>query len=467
MNKLHSRLFLLCMVLVLLWGCSSVRTSMPAPELKLPEKWSEAQDSSDKDSTVKEQVSWWEDFNDPQLDILIDQALRTNNDFTAATIRVRRAQLQAGLVDTNRTPSVAVGVNSGLTHTFNPQATYHSSGIYSSMSYELDLWGKLSSQRDAAHLEVQATDADCQAFALSLLGTTARLYWQLAYLNQLLTLNAADIDSAEKVLSLTRARYTAGAVSALNTVEAELNVSTQQAFRTQLVQQRVEIRHALAILFNQPPESDVVDPSGLPNAPLPAVAAGLPAEILANRPDLHAAELRLRETLVNVDVTRTSFYPTLKLTGSMGTVSSTLLNLLQNPVATLGVGLSLPFVQWNTTQLAIRVSKTQYEEAVVNYRQHLYIALAEVEDSLSARTQLREEEVKLALARVQAQRVESIAHTRFKAGFTDVQLWLDAQARLRSTERSLVLNRFNQLNNQVNLYKALGLGATSGKIACR
>lgn len=69
--------------------------------------------------------------------------------------------------------------------------------------------------------------------------------------------------------------------------------------------------------------------------------------------------------------------------------------------------------------------------------------------------------------RVQAQRVESIAHTRFKAGFTDVQLWLDAQARLRSTECSLVLNRFNQLNNQVNFYKALGLGATSGKIACR
>jgi NodT family efflux transporter outer membrane factor (OMF) lipoprotein len=460
MNKLLSRLLLLCMVL--LWGCTSVHTPMPAPELKLPEKWSEAPDSS-----VKEQVSWWEGFNDPQLNILIDRALRTNNDFAAATIRVHRAQLQAGLVDSNRTPSVAVGVNSGLTHTFNPQATYRTSGISSSMSYEMDLWGKLSSQRDAAHWEVQATDADCQAFALSLIGTTTRLYWQLAYLNQLLTLNAADIESAEKVLLLTRARYTAGAVSAINTVEAELNVSTQQAFRTQLVQQRVEIKHSLAILFNQPPESDVVDPPVIPNAPLPAVAAGLPAEILANRPDLHAAELRLREALVNVDVTRTSFYPTLNLTGSLGTASTTLLNLLQNPIATLGVGLSLPFVEWNTTQLAIRVSKTQYEEAVVNYRQHLYTALAEVEDSLSARTQLREEEVKLALARVQAQRVESIAHKRFKAGFTDVQLWLDAQASLRNTERSLVLNRFNQLNNQVNLYKALGLGVTPGKIVCR
>jgi NodT family efflux transporter outer membrane factor (OMF) lipoprotein len=414
----------------------------------------------------KDQVPWWKKFNDPQLDSLIDQALRSNNDFKAAIIRVRRAQLQAGLEDTNRTPSIAVGTSTGISHTFDPQATYHSSGMSSSMSYELDLWGKLSAQRDAAHWEAQATDADCQAFALSLLGTTARLYWQVAYLNQLLTLNTADIDSAEKTLNLTKAKYNAGAVSAINTVQAELNLSTQQAFRTQLVQQRVEARHALAILFNQPPQSDVVDPSMLPNNPLPTIAAGLPADVLANRPDLHAAELRLRSSLNNVDITRTSFYPTLSLTGSFGTVSTSLLNLLQNPIATLGAGLSLPFIQWNSTQLAIRVSKVQYEEAVVNYRQRLYTALAEVEDSLSARMQLMEEEKKLVLAKSQARRAESIAHTRFKAGFTDVQLWLDAQASLRSAERSIAINRLNQLNNQVNLYKSLGLGAKSSNINC-
>lgn len=460
MNKFQSYLIFLCVTL--LFGCTSVRTPMLAPDVKLPEKWTVISEAS-----VKEQETWWKNFNDPQLDALIDQALRTNNDFTAAAIRVRRAQLQAGLVDTNRTPSVAVGANVGLSHTFNPPATYHSSGMSSSMSYELDLWGKLSSQRDTAHWEAQATDADCRAFGLSLLGTTARLYWQIAYLNQLLTLNAADIDSAEKTLALTRTRYKAGAVSALNTAQAELNLSSQQAFRTQLVQQRVEARHALAILFNQPPQSDIVDPSALPNTLLPAVAAGLPAEVLANRPDLHAAELRLRSSLANVDITRTSFYPTLNLTGSLGTTSTTLINFLQNPIATLGAGLSLPFIQWNTTQLAIRVSKTQYEEAVVNYRQRLYVALAEVEDSLSARTQLMAEETQLALARSQAQRAESIAHTRFKAGFTDVQLWLDAQASFRSAERSVVLNRLNQLNNQVNLYKALGIGAASDRIACK
>jgi NodT family efflux transporter outer membrane factor (OMF) lipoprotein len=456
-----SLLYLLVLSLALLDACTHARGPLTPPQVQMPEKW-----DTNSDALVKEQVSWWKNFNDPQLDGLIERALLTNNDFAAAVIRVRRAQLQAGLVDTNRTPSIAAGANVGLNHTFNPQATNYTSGVSASMNYELDLWGKLSSQRDAAHWEAQASDADCKAFAISLLGTTTRLYWQLAYLNQLLSLNTADIDSAEKTLALTKARYKAGAVSALNTVQAELNVSIQQASRTQLIQQRVEARHALAILFNQPPQSDVVDPPALPNLPLPAVAAGLPAEILANRPDLRATELRLRESLVNVDVTRKSFYPTVNLTSSIGTASSALLSFLQNPIATLGAGLSLPFIQWNTTKLAIRVSKTQYEEAVVNYRQHLYIALAEVEDSLSARAQLMAEESKLVLARSQAQHAESISHVRFKAGFTDVQLWLDAQASLRGVERSVVLNRLNQLNNQVNLYKALGLGASSNSISC-
>lgn len=446
---------------VLLSGCSSLHTPYQAPAAEVPAQWSTV-----SAAPVKEAESWWKNFADPQLDALVDRALRTNNDFAAAAIRVRRAQLQAGLVDTNRTPALAVSASSGIARRFDPPATARSSGLASSLSYEVDLWGKLASQRDAAHFAAQASAADCRAFALSLLGTTTRLYWQVAYLNQLLSLATADIEYAEKTLALARARYKAGAVSALNIAQAELNLSTQQALHTQLVQQRVEAGHALALLFNQPPESDVAAPASLPDRALPGVAAGLPAEILANRPDLQAAELRLRETLANVDFTRSFFYPALTLTGSLGTASSALLNLLQNPVATLGVGLTLPFIQWNTTQLNIRVSETQHEEAVVNYRQRLYTALAEVEDSLSARTQLLAEEEKLRLATAQARRAESIARTRFKAGITDIQLWLDAQASLRSTERLLVTNRLNQLNNQANLYKALGLGGGSEGIGC-
>lgn len=458
--RLPLRRFILGCVGVLA-GCGSLRAPWQAPEVPVPTKWSVVTDAS-----IREPDSWWKNFDDPQLDALVDQALRANNDFAVAAIRVRRAQLQAGLVDTNQTPAVAVGASVVATRTFDPPATNHSGGVSAALSFEVDLWGKLASQRDAARWEAQATEADCQAFALSLVGSTTHLYWQLAYLNQLLTLNAGDIDYARQTLTLVRAKYAAGALSALNTAQAELDLATQEASRTQLIQQRVETRHALAILLNLPPESDVAELSELSNAPMPPVAAGIPAEILANRPDMNAAEWRLRESLANVDVARTSFYPAFTLTGSLGTASTTLVNLLRNPIATLGAGLSLPFVQWNTMQLSIRVSETQYEEAVVNYRQRLYTALAEVENSLSARTQLLAEEEKLRLAVAHARRAESIAKFRFQSGFTDLQQWLYAQAGLRNAERSLVLNRLNQLNNMVSLYKSLGLGARTEPLSC-
>lgn len=447
---------------LLLGGCGSLmQTSWQAPEVIVPEKWVAVTDPSIADSNT-----WWKNFGDPRLDELVDQALRTNNDFAAAVIRVRRAQLRAELIGTNRMPAAAAGLSAGVSRTFDPVANYRSSGSGVSLSYEVDLWGKLASERDAAHWAARASAADCRAYALSTIGTTLRLYWQVAYLNQHLALNAADVDYAEQTLALAKARHAAGAVSALNVAQAELNLANQQAYRTQLVQQRVEARNALAILLNQPPESAVVDPVRLSDAPLPPVAAGIPAAILANRPDLHAAELRLREALANVDVTRTSFYPSFSLTGSLGTSSTALTDLFRNPVATLGAGLALPFIEWNTRKLSVRVSESQYEEAVVNYRQRLYTALAEVENSLSARSQLLAEEEQLRVAVIQARRAESIARLRFESGYTDLQLWLIAQAGLRGAERSLLQNRLSQMNNLASLYKALGLGAASPPVAC-
>mgnify|MGYP000205653070 CR=1 FL=1 len=458
-------IYLRCLALAgftLLAACSSLPEAGKDPEAQLPSRWATAGTSN-----IKEAETWWKNFGDPRLDRLIEQSLRRNNDFATATIRVRRAQLQAAQIDTNLTPSLAIGASSARTRRFDPAATFDSSGINGSLSFELDFWGKLASQRAAAHFEARASEGDCRAFALSLLGTTTQLYWQLAYLNTLLALGAADISYAGQTLALTQARYAAGAISGLNLAQAELNLSSQEAALTQLVQQRIETRHALALLLNHPPGTDVVEPLELQSALLPGIDAGIPADILASRPDLHAAEYRLRATLANIDYTRAYFYPSFSLTGSLGTSSTALLNFVQNPVAMLGVGLSLPFIQWNTTQLAIRVSKTQHEEAVINYRQRLHAALAEVEGSLSARTQLQAAAEKLGQAMAQARRAEAIAQVRFKAGSTDVQLWLDAQARLRSVERSVILNRLNQLNNQASLYRALGLGAGSELLSCR
>ncbi|HEX4584798.1 MAG TPA: TolC family protein [Burkholderiaceae bacterium] len=442
-------------------GCSTQPARPDRSRLSMPASW-----SAEAGGAIGNPDSWWKNFQDPQLDDLVDRALHTNNDFAVAAIRVHRARLQSALVGTNWAPAVAVDGFSTATRGFDPKFTARSSGLTSLLSFEVDLWGKLENQRQASRWEADASVADCRAFAAWLVGTTAKLYWQLAELNQLLAMADADIHYARRTLELARAKYEVGSISKLNAAEAELSLSTQEAARTELVQQRAEARNALAILFDQPPQSTTSERPALAEGAMPPIGAGLPAEILANRPDLQAAELRVREALVNVDVVRTSFYPTLTLTGTLGTSSDSLVKFLQNPVGTLGGDLALPFVQWKTAQLTTRIARTQYEEAAVGFRQRLYTALAEVENALSARAQLQAEERTLRSAIEQARLAESIARTRFEAGASDVQLWLDAQARVRGVERSLVLNRLNQFDNQADLYRALGLGVASDRPAC-
>ncbi|MDN7775171.1 efflux transporter outer membrane subunit [Burkholderia orbicola] len=439
----------------LLAGCAGARHD-PLPAVAMPANWA-APVAADAPAATGD---WWRSFGDPQLDALIDDALRANNDLAIAAIRVYRAQLQAGLVDTNLTPNVTLGANGAVSRTLDTHQMSRSSGVNGSLSYELDLWGRLAALRDAARWEADATAADLEAARLSLIGTTAALYWQIGYLNRQIALGDANIAYAERTLALVRSRHTAGAVSGLDLAQAEQSLAAQRAAQTQLIQQRTENRHALAILFDRPPQQRAAELAALPDAAPPDVAAGLPASLLGRRPDLRAAEFRLRESLAQVDATRTSFYPTFTLTGSAGTTSTSLERVLTNPVGTLGLGLALPFIQWNTMQLQIRVSKSQYEEAVVGFRQRLYTALAEVENALSARVQLEREAEQRALSLAQAQRAERLAAARFAAGATAVQPWLDQQQVLRSAQSADELTRLNRLNNQMKLYRALG-GGTS------
>ncbi|MCX4164420.1 MULTISPECIES: efflux transporter outer membrane subunit [Paraburkholderia] len=448
----RTALALACAVAVLS-GCANTRGEA-LPPVDMPAHWNSPVSSA----AAPAPALWWHSFGDPVLDGLIEDALKTNNDLAAAAIRVYRAQLQAGLSDTNLTPNVTLGANGNVSRTLDTHQENRASNLTGSLSYELDLWGKLAAQRSVARWEVEATVADREAVRLTLIGTTASLYWQTGYLNQQIALGDANIAYAEQTLALVRSRYAAGAVSGLDVAQAEQNLSAQRAAQTQLIQQRTESRNALAILFDRPPQSVAAEPNTLPDQPLPGVQAGLPADVLGRRPDLRASEFRLRESLANVEITRTSFYPTFSLTGSLGTSSASLERVLQNPVATLGLGLTLPFIQWNTMQLQIKVSKTQYEEAVVNFRQKLYGALSEVENALSKRVQLDQEAEQRTLSLAQAQRAETLARSRFKAGATGVQPWLDQQQRLRDAQSTLALNQLNRLNNQMNLYKALGGG---------
>lgn len=442
-------------VAAFLAACASP-SAYRTPEVAVPTQWQQSAPAAGATAAVADR--WWERFGDPQLTQLVDEALRRNTNLAVAAIKVRRAQLQAGLAASARLPSVSLGANTSASRLLDNGPTTRSNSLTAGVSWEADLWGRLAAQRNAAEWEAQATEEDRAAAALSLVGTTASLYWQVAYLNQRIESGQQSIDYARKTLALVKVQHAAGSVTGLEEAQAQQTLASQEASQSQLVQQRVEARNALAILFDGPPAQSLAEAQRLPETALPAVEPDLPASLLTRRPDLRAAELRLRSSLATVDATRTSYYPTLSLTGSLGGTSNVLSNVLSNPVATLGAGLALPFIQWRDMQRNVAISQADHEQAVLGFRQSWYQSLADVENALSARTQYEVQAQQLQVSLAAALQSERLSELQYRAGAVPLKTWLDAQETRRVATNALAQNRVNRLNSLVTLYQALGGG---------
>ena len=470
MNKFS----LLYLSLSLLAACSQRTAAPPTADLTpvIPTQWQQHTLTANQ---VLQQPHWWQAFQDPALDQSIQQVLQKNNDLAVAALKVKQARLSAGLTATNLTPEVSTSLTavkqkswqqtnpaeqsgnvppSSSNGSQNNQTTQYGTSL--SLSYELDLWGKLADERAAANFEADATEQDRQASALSLIGTTATLYWKQGYLNQLIALNQQSLSYTQHSLQIAQAHYHAGANGKLDVLQAEQSVNSQQATLEDLYRQRDENRNALTILLDQPPETALEQPLMLPDHALPAIPAYLPADVLAQRPDVKAAELRVHSSYATGENTRKSYYPTFSLTGALSTSSEQLRSALQNPTGSVGAGLTLPFIEWQTTRLNIAKQRVIYEQAVRNFRQTFYTALSEVENQLSARQHYRNAGTQLSRSLLLAQQTEAISAVRYQAGDIEMQSWLDQQEKRRSAEKSLLENHYQQLTTQMALYQALG-----------
>ncbi|WP_445114946.1 efflux transporter outer membrane subunit [Acinetobacter sp. WZC-1] len=446
-------------------GCAAVvKTPYQSPAVQIPATFAHEQPQGKSLQTELYADQWWTLFADAQLNQLVNQVLNSNTDLVVAGINLQQARLKAGLARSQQ--GVRIGDASLSTgHQFeldggNDSSTGYRIG-YPQLSYEIDLFGKLARQTEAAKWEALATEQDLQATGQSLIATTASLYWQLGYLNERYATVQQNLASTQKTYELVRSQYRAGAVSGLDLTQAEQAVQSQQASLSQIEQQRVETRTALAVLLHLPVQQlNIQEPQTLPQARLPAIAAGLPADILARRPDLRAAELRLRESLANNDATRASYYPSFSLTGNLSTgsigSSTSLSDALKNPIATLGAGLTLPFLQYNDMKKNLKISALDYEKAIVQYRQTLYQAFADVENALSSRTEL-DRQVTLQQKNLElAEKAERLTNVRYRNGAIALRNLLDAQETTRNARLSLVQTRQSQYDAYVTLLQSLG-----------
>jgi NodT family efflux transporter outer membrane factor (OMF) lipoprotein len=440
----------LLVALALLAGCARVGPPVPPPAA--PAEWPVDAGSV---ATVPAGGPWWTGFDDPALDFVVARIAAENGDLAAAGFRLRSAELAARLAGRALLPSASASIDGSGLAALDSGYRSRNSGASAAVSWEVDLFGRLAAARDAQAWAAAATAEDLAATRLSIIGTGVLLWFELAHVNERIAIGEQSILYARRALDLVRIQYGAGAVSRVGLRDAEQVVATQEAAQVQLVQNRTALLNSLGALLSggqyQGPE-----PARLPDGALPAVDVGQPVSLLGRRPDLAAAEHRLRALLANARATAASFYPTITIDGAVTTSSSTgLAGFFDNPAATFSALGALP-LNLGRQRLAVGAARADYDAAAAAFRQTFGRALADVATGLAARQRLENAQTALDRALSAARESEQLYERQYRAGAIPLRQWLDAQERRRLAEAAAIDNRLARVSNQVALVQALG-----------
>lgn len=446
--------FLLLPVLLLLAGCSSLtRSDYQRPLLSLPTQWQPATD------TVSEYG--WQRFGDPRLARVIEQVLESNNDLAAAAITVQQARVAAGLTDTNMTPDVAV--SGSASNSKNVRRGTSSQESYSSsitIAWELDLWGKLARAREQSAWEAVASEQDYHATVLTTMGTTAQLYWRIALYNQQIRNQRDGLAISRQTVQQVQSWFNAGKVGQLDVLQSQQALLERENQWRTLIQQRQNTRNALALLLNRPAEQHADEAPALDVNQQVPIAQKTPLRVIAQRPDIQAAESRLRAALAGYDASRLQFYPALSLDASLNAGSQIFSQWFSDPIRSIGGALTLPFIQWNTRQLTVKQVDLAVKQAAITFRSTAYAALAEVDEAMENRLSADEQRARLHQSLALSQRRLTLTESRYRAGAVDFQTLLDAQDDLLTLENSLAQTQYDYLYATLQLWLAQGGGET-------
>jgi NodT family efflux transporter outer membrane factor (OMF) lipoprotein len=330
-------------------------------------------------------------------------------------------------------------------------------------SYELDFWGKNRAIADSAVALRAASAADRATVALTVSAAIADEYFQLLALRDRLAVAADNLKSAQAIVSVVQRRVTAGYAPNSDLTQARADLAAQQAVLPALQQQALEARTALAILLGRPPEGFAIAATGLTGMAAPAVAPGLPSELLARRPDVVAAEANLAAAHADVAAARAAMLPDIALTAEAGLQSPALnaaVLALGGTGFALNLGTSLVHTVFDGGKLQAKTAETEAreEELLAAYRAAVIAAFGDVENALGSLAHLSAQERALQDQVAQAEGVLRAAQRKYTAGGADFLVVTDAQRSLYAARDQLSDIRRARLAASVALFKALGGG---------
>jgi outer membrane protein, multidrug efflux system len=470
-------------------GCTvGPRYSRPAAPAPAPDAWKTQppwEQAAPKDAIPK--GAWWQVFRDPALDAYEQELLQANQSLVAARDHLEQARSLARVATADMFPQLAADpsalrergsanrpLNGQAPTTVNPATglaqpiTAYTQSVYTipfSLSYEIDLFGRVRHNVEAANASLQSTAADLQNVQLVLTAELAADYFTLRELDAEWQVVQESVGYQRKGLNLVNNRHDGGIASGLEVAQQSALLDSTLSQLALVQQTRAQYEHAIAVLVGQ-----VASSFSVPVAPLratpPPVPLGVPSDVLERRPDISTAERLMAYQNAQVGIAHSAFYPHITLSGSGGWQSRDLGPLLNAPSLfwSLGADALQPIFEGGRNRANLAAARAAYEQSVANYRQSVLTAFQQVEDGISNLSTLSQALATQGAAVEDARRALMIANNRYIGGVTSYLDVITAQTTLLTSERLETQLLGQQMVSSVYLVKALGGGWDDSKI---
>jgi multidrug efflux system outer membrane protein len=442
------------------------------PDYERPETPGEAQNAYkspiavvDTDDNTPLASDWWKLFDDAELNRLIEAANQNNQDIRAAIARVAQARAATSVMQSQFFPTITLdpsvtrgrtSSNNGGSNSGRTQTNYR---VPFDLSYEIDIWGRVRrSVEQSSQLEL-ATVTDFSVVLQTIQADVAQNYFNLrSFDTQDMILNRS-LELYRKQLSLTETQFKAGIAPKTDVLQAQTQLNATVTQQLEVRRQRAITEHALAILTGQPPVALNIENKAL-GTKIPVIPAGLPSDLLGQRPDVAEAEHRLAAASAAIGIAKANFYPKFTLTGAAGWESINTSNLFnwQSRIWSLGPALSLPIFEGGRLTAELEQAKAAYDEQSANFRQAILNAFRDVEDSLSDLHHRALEADSQEATLTSAREYLRLTEIQYEKGLVNYFQVIDADRTLLTNEISATQIQEQRLISTVLLIKALGGG---------
>jgi outer membrane protein, multidrug efflux system len=459
--------FVMALALFSLAGCAvGPKYQKPVPPVPATFKEGGTPDSGTPEIAYSD---WWRVFNDPVLSRFETEADAANQDIRVAMARVDQAEAGSRYARSFLFPTISIGA--GVSRTREAQnrpnngntnglaATFNDFQLPAFLSYEVDAWGRVRHSIEAANATQQATAADLRFVRLAVEANVAMDYYSLRETDAERQVLDSTLQEMQSAVDLTRNRFKGGLTSELEVQQAETLLNQTKASAQALNVQRSQLEHAIAVL-----EGKAASDFSIPRSPYtglpPVIPSGLPAELLARRPDIAEVERYVAAANAEIGVAKTAALPHISLSGLAGFESTNMTSLFswQNGLASLAASAVTPLYTGGRTKAGVDQAWATYRQSLAQYQKTVLVAYQEVEDQLAALRILYGEALSTADAVADAEQAEAIALNRYRSGLVSYLDVVYAQTALLANQRTGTQIEGQRMVATVVLIKALGGG---------